>query len=109
MYYDIHLFVCENRRDGAGSRSCGVSADAFSQSAVRYLRGLLREHGVYEKTRIRINRAGCFNRCEEGPVLVIYPEGAWYTYRSEADLAEIIHSHIINNAPVPRLALPAQK
>ena len=45
--------------------------------------------------RMRINHAGCLNRCEMGPTMVIYPEGVWYTYRNEADIDEILKSHVM--------------
>ena len=57
------------------------------------------------KIKIRVNLAGCMNRCSEGPVLVIYPEGTWYTFVDETDIDEIIQSHIINGTKVERLEL----
>ena len=56
-------------------------------------------------SRIRINRAGCLNRCEMGPVLVVYPEGVWYSYSTEQDVDEILRSHVINGKIVQRLLL----
>ena len=56
----------------------------------------------------RVNIAGCLDRCEEGPVCVVYPEGVWYTYVDEQDLDEIIESHLKNGQPVKRLMLPNQ-
>jgi (2Fe-2S) ferredoxin len=52
---------------------------------------------------VRINKAGCLNRCELGPVLVVYPEAVWYTFVDEQDIDEIIESHLINGKPVQRL------
>tara|TARA_B110000971_G_scaffold221701_1_gene270000 strand:- start:5521 stop:5730 length:210 start_codon:yes stop_codon:yes gene_type:complete len=54
---------------------------------------------------IRVNRAGCLNRCEMGPVMVIYPEGIWYSYATEKDIDEIVRSHIIGGKKVERLLL----
>jgi (2Fe-2S) ferredoxin len=45
------------------------------------------------------------NRCELGPVLVIYPEGTWYTWVDQADVDEIIDSHLVQGKPVERLLL----
>ena len=53
--------------------------------------------------RVRINKAGCLNRCELGPVLVVYPEAIWYTFVDEHDIDEIIDSHLLNGKPVERL------
>ena len=55
--------------------------------------------------KVRVNRAGCLDRCEEGPVCVVYPEGTWYTYIDEEDVDEIIESHIINGIQVERLKI----
>lgn len=55
------------------------------------------------KGKIRINRAGCFDRCGEGPLLVVYPEGVWYTYIDQEDIDEIIESHLICGQEVERL------
>ena len=54
---------------------------------------------------MRVNQAGCLDRCEEGPVCVIYPEGTWYTYVDESDIDEIIESHLLNGVPVERLKI----
>jgi|TARA_Y100000310_G_C20643226_1_gene795131 (2Fe-2S) ferredoxin len=60
--------------------------------------------------RLRINKSGCLGRCEFGPVMVIYPEGTWYHYRSREDIDEILDTHVINARPVERLLLqPEQK
>ena len=62
--------------------------------------------GISGPGKIRVNKAGCLDRCEEGPVCVVYPEGVWYTYIDEEDIDEIIDSHIKNGKPVERLKLP---
>ena len=53
----------------------------------------------------RINPSGCLERCEMGPALVIYPEGAWYTFKTKDDIDEILQSHLIDGKPVERLLL----
>ena len=58
-----------------------------------------------EENRIRINSAGCMNRCDDGPVLVVYPEGVWYTYMDESDLDEIIVEHLQHGRVVERLKI----
>ena len=55
------------------------------------------------KSMVRINRAGCFDRCGEGPLLVIYPEAIWYNFIDEQDIDEIIESHIQQGKVVTRL------
>jgi (2Fe-2S) ferredoxin len=56
---------------------------------------------------VRINASGCLDRCELGPTMVIYPEGVWYTFESEADIDEILQRHVIDDDRVDRLCLPA--
>ena len=65
----------------------------------------VKELGISGEGRVRVNQAGCLDRCEEGPVCVVYPEGTWYTYVDEADVDEIIDSHLINGKPVDRLKI----
>jgi (2Fe-2S) ferredoxin len=55
--------------------------------------------------KVRINKAGCLDRCEEGPVVVIYPQGTWYTYVDNSDIDEIIDRHILRGEVVERLKI----
>ena len=55
--------------------------------------------------KIRINKAGCLDRCDLGPVLVIYPEGVWYTFKNLEDIDEILNSHLLNDKIVERLRI----
>ncbi len=105
-YYRHHLFFCTNRRpDGAERPSCAL-CDAGELRG--YAKAKLKALGLTGPGGVRANTAGCLDRCEEGPVLVIYPEGVWYTYVDEADLDEIIERHIIGGEIVDRLRLPDQ-
>jgi (2Fe-2S) ferredoxin len=58
-----------------------------------------------ERGNIRVNTAGCLDRCSEGPVLVIYPEAVWYTYVDQEDLDEIIEEHLLHGRVVERLKI----
>jgi len=104
VFYDKHMFFCTNRRpDGAERPSCArcgsVEMRAWTKARIKTL-GLAGPGGV------RVNTAGCLDRCELGPTLVVYPEGVWYTYIDEHDLEEIIQQHIIGGRRVERLMLP---
>lgn len=55
--------------------------------------------------KIRINSAGCLDRCDLGPVLVVYPEETWYTFVDREDVDEIIDEHLMNGRPVARLQI----
>ncbi len=65
----------------------------------------MKERGLTGEGRVRVNQAGCLDRCEEGPVCVVYPEGVWYTYVDESDIDEIIDSHLVGGKPVERLII----
>ena len=54
---------------------------------------------------MRINNAGWLDRCEQGPVVVIYPEETWYTYVDNDDLDEIIEKHLQQGQVVDRLKI----
>ena len=61
--------------------------------------------GLSGKGKVRINIAGCLDRCEEGPVIVVYPEAVWYTYVDRSDVDEIIEEHLKNGRVVDRLRI----
>jgi (2Fe-2S) ferredoxin len=54
---------------------------------------------------VRVNKAGCLDRCAGGPVAVVYPEAVWYTYVDRNDLDEIVDSHLLQGRVVERLRL----
>ena len=109
LFYQHHLFICTNvRPDGHPRSSC--SARAMAAGGVDKLRAYAREKarqlGIES---IRCNAAGCLDRCEFGPNMVIYPEGVWYRYESQADIDEIIETHLKNGGRVPRLMLQPEQ
>tara|TARA_E500000318_G_scaffold96882_1_gene97433 strand:- start:109 stop:324 length:216 start_codon:yes stop_codon:yes gene_type:complete len=53
----------------------------------------------------RINTAGCLDRCELGPVMVVYPEGTWYRYETMEDIDTILTDHLVGGQVVKRLQL----
>ena len=88
-YYAKHVFVCLNRREG-GKRCC---AGGGSEPLFDYMKKRIKALGL--DPTIRINRAGCLGRCDEGPMLVIYPEGRWFHYTNTADIDDIIEKHLL--------------
>ena len=57
---------------------------------------------------VRVNKAGCLDRCAAGPVAVVYPEAVWYTYVDAQDIDEIVESHLKNGIVVERLRTPSE-
>jgi (2Fe-2S) ferredoxin len=55
---------------------------------------------------VRVNKAGCLDRCAGGPVAVVYPDATWYTYVDQSDIDEIVEKHLVGGAVVERLVLP---
>jgi (2Fe-2S) ferredoxin len=70
-----------------------------------YAKKRVKELGLAGPGSARVNQAGCMDRCEEGPVLVVYPEAVWYTYVDRADVDEIIEEHLRNGRIVERLRI----
>ena len=100
-YYRRHVFFCTNQREN--SKACYL--DFAAQSMRDYAKRRVKELGLAGKGEIRINNAGCLDRCSEGPVLVVYPDGVWYTYVDHEDIDEIIDEHLVNGRIVERLLI----
>jgi len=101
LYYVKHLFICTNQKS-VGKPCCAVSG---GEPFFDYLKKKLKENGLHGPGKIRISKSGCLGRCGEGPCLVIYPEGLWYTYKTFADLDEIIQCHLLEGQIVKRLLM----
>ena len=99
-YYRVHVFCCTNERPPGHPRGC--CKEKGSEKLRNYLKARAKEEGLDD---VRINAAGCLDRCELGPTMVIYPEGVWYRYETTADLDEILIHHVKNGGRVPRLML----
>ena len=99
-YYRYHVFFCTNQRaDAACCNNHGA------QKLRDYAKQRSKDLGIAGKGGVRINTAGCMDRCDKGPVLVIYPEGVWYTYVDRDDIDEIINQHLLNAQVVERLRI----
>lgn len=100
-YYRYHVFFCINQRNDG--RVC--CADKGAAALRDYAKRRVKELGLAGRGGVRINQAGCLDRCEEGPVIVIYPQGVWYTYVDEEDVDEIIEEHLRHGRVVERLVI----
>jgi len=102
-FYQRHVFFCCNQRPADDPRGC---CNAKGATRVRdYAKAKVKALGLAGKGKVRINQAGCLDRCEEGPVIVVYPEGVWYTYVDEQDVDEIIQEHLVGGRVVGRLRI----
>ena len=100
-YFQRHVFFCCNRRDPP-EKCC---ADAGATEMQKYAKDRVKALGLSGPGHVRINKAGCLDRCEEGPVIVVYPEAVWYTYVDRADVDEIIDRHVVKGEIVERLRI----
>jgi len=101
LYYQQHVFFCMNQREDG--RAC--CADRGAQAAQEHAKRRIKKMDLNGEGKIRINKAGCLDRCDEGPVLVVYPQGTWYTYVDTHDIDEIIDVHLVGGKVVERLKI----
>ena len=101
-YYKHHIFFCLNQREN-GEACC---ADQGAQVAFDHCKSRVKAAGLAEPGGVRVNKAGCLDRCAGGPVAVVYPEATWYTFVDEADIDEIVSSHLRDGVVVERLLTP---
>ena len=101
-YYERHVFFCLNERK-EGEACC---ARFQAQQAFDHCKAQVKAAGLAGPGQVRVNKAGCMDRCAAGPVLVVYPEAVWYTYLDTTDIDEIVDSHLKKGQVVERLRLP---
>ncbi len=102
-YYQHHVFFCCNQRE-PGARTC--CNDKGASDLRDYAKQKVKALGLSGAGKVRINQAGCLDRCELGPCVVVYPQGVWYRYLDEEDIDEIVESHLRDGEIVARLRLP---
>lgn len=103
IFFDAHIFACCNRRpDGHKRGSCAAKG---SEGLRDYMKVRAKELGL---PRVRVNQAGCLDRCELGPCIVIYPEGIWYKVETRDDVDEILATHVRDGGRVARLMLSTE-
>lgn len=101
-YFQRHIFFCLNQR--AGGENC--CANHHAQAGFEHCKVRVKKEGLAGPGQVRVNKAGCLDRCAGGPVAVVYPEGVWYTFVDNADIDEIVDSHLKGGQVVERLVLP---
>ena len=85
-YYERHVFFCCNQRK-EGEACCNNHG---AQEIRDYAKDKIKSLRLAGRGKVRINMAGCLDRCDEGPVMVVYPEAVWYTYVDREDIDEIV-------------------
>ncbi|MBM3569687.1 MAG: (2Fe-2S) ferredoxin domain-containing protein [Alphaproteobacteria bacterium] len=104
QFYDAHVFVCTNQR--AADHPRGSCATKDSVRLRDYMKARAKDLGL--KT-MRINSAGCLERCEHGVSVVIYPEGVWYTVKTQADVDHVLEAHLVKGGRATELRMPPER
>lgn len=99
-FFQQHVFICTNQRED-GQMCCNNHG---ARASFDYLKTRANALGL-DYQRLRISKASCLGRCDLGPVLVVYPEGVWYTFVDNSDLDEILESHLLKGQVVTRLTV----
>ena len=102
-YYQRHIFFCLNQRS-EGENAC---TNHGAQAGFERCKAQIKAAGLAGPGGVRVNKAGCLDRCAAGPVAVVYPEAVWYSYVDVHDIDEIVESHLKNGRVVERLLTPA--
>lgn len=100
-YYKHHVFFCVNQRED-GEACCN---DRGAEAMRGYAKDKIKALKLNGAGKVRVNSAGCLDRCNEGPVIVVYPQETWYTYVDKEDIDEIISEHIQHGRIVERLKI----
>ena len=104
QYYERHIFFCLNERPG-GEDCCALHG---AKAGFDRCKSQVKAAGLSGPGKVRVNKAGCLDRCAAGPVAVVYPEGTWYTFIDNEDIDEIVESHLKNGQIVERLLTPPE-
>jgi (2Fe-2S) ferredoxin len=102
-YFQRHIFFCLNQR--ANGEACCAQQDA--QAGFEHCKSRVKQLNLAGPGGVRVNKAGCLDRCSGGPVAVVYPEAVWYTFVDQSDIDEIVDSHLAGGKVVERLLLDA--
>ena len=100
-YYERHVFFCCNQRKEGKACCQNHGANELRD----YAKSKIKELKLSGEGKIRVNSAGCLDRCDEGPIMVVYPEAVWYTYIDREDVDEIVYEHLQNGRIVERLKI----
>jgi (2Fe-2S) ferredoxin/predicted O-methyltransferase YrrM len=104
--FRYHVFVC-TRSKPEGVTSCPNNG---SLAVLRALEWELSSQGL--DNEVQLTTCGCLGLCEDGPILIVYPEGVWYHKVKAEDVPEMVDSHLRSGKVVSRLSwndAPAMK
>ncbi|MCI6560980.1 MAG: NADH-quinone oxidoreductase subunit NuoF [Ruminococcus sp.] len=86
--YEKHVLVC----GGTGCTSSG------SAQVISVLEDELKKNGIEDK--VQVVRTGCFGLCALGPIMIVYPEGTFYSMVNTDEIPRIVKEHLVEGNPV---------
>ena len=92
--FERHVFVCTSGEWCPAVDGDGIGVHAAMKESVKAA-GLA--------GHVRVNRAGCFSQCGNGPMAVVYPDDVWYAALTPEDVDEVVAEHLVAGRPVERL------
>jgi (2Fe-2S) ferredoxin/SAM-dependent methyltransferase len=95
--FQYHVFACDQRKPEGAPCCSGRGSAAVIEALRREVAG----RGLLD--RVAVTTCGSIGLCENGPNLVVYPDGVWYSHVSPADVPEIVSEHFEKGRPVERL------
>jgi (2Fe-2S) ferredoxin len=98
----IHIFVCTNSRPKGSSLPC--CADRGGRELLATFQSEFARKGY--PSGLKISGSTCLTTCQQGPTVVIYPDGIWYVGVTPGDASQIIEAHLTDGAPIQRLLAP---
>ncbi|MCL4405752.1 MAG: (2Fe-2S) ferredoxin domain-containing protein [Firmicutes bacterium] len=101
--YRYHVFACTNKRDPEHPRgSCQLRN---AEEVLSLFREELKQANIPQP--FRINKSGCLDACEEGPVFAVYPDGVYYRLKTREDVRQVVRQHLLNGVVVSDLQIPS--
>lgn len=101
--FNVHVFACYQQRPAGHPRGSCMTSGA--RPLWDYLQVKLEK---LANPAIALTATGCLGFCRAGPLMVVYPQGIWYTPRTEADIDAIVDQHFVAGNPVERLIIVPQ-
>ncbi len=89
--YEKHVLIC-------GGTGCTSSGSAAIEAA---LHTEIDKAGLHDK--VQVVKTGCFGLCALGPIMIVYPEGTFYSRIKAEDIPKVVESHLVNGEPVKEL------
>lgn len=89
-----HLFVC-------------IGPDCCRSREGEMLWEMIKKRVKASGVPVMRTKAGCFRICRDGPLMVVYPEGTWYSHVTPARFERIFRQHVIDGKPVEEWAIAA--